>query len=50
MALVEEGGVRVVYIAAPRAQELVDRLALALSEHVHDDELHVPCNAMQSGW
>jgi hypothetical protein len=32
-------------------QELVDRLALVLSEHMHDDdELHVTYNAMQSGW
>jgi hypothetical protein len=32
-------------------QELVDRLALVLGEHMHDgDELHVTYNAMQYGW
>jgi hypothetical protein len=51
LVLAEEGGVRVFYIAAPTMQELVDRLALVLSEHMHDgDELHVTYNAMQSGW
>ena len=31
--------------------DLVDRLALVLGEHMHDDdELHVTYNAMQAGW
>ena len=51
LVLAEEGGVRVFYIAAPSMQDLVDRLALVLGEHMHDDdELHVTYNAMQSGW
>ena len=51
LVLAEEGGVRVFYIAAATMQELVDRLALVLGEHMHDgDELHVTYNAMQSGW
>ena len=51
LVLAEEGGVRVFYIAAPTMQDLVDRLALVLGEHMHDgDELHVTYNAMQSGW
>ena len=51
LVLAEEAGVRVFYIAAPSMQELVDRLALVLGEHMHDDdELHVTYNAMQSGW
>lgn len=44
LVLAEEGGVRVVYIS-PAMADLVDRLALVLGEHMHDDdELHV--NAM----
>src|SRR3954470_3318457 len=51
LVLAEEGGVRVFYIAAPTMQDLVDRLALVLGEHMRDgDELHVTYNAMQSGW
>ena len=51
LVLAEEGGVRVFYIAAPSMQQLVDRLALVLGEHMHDgDDLHVTYNAMQSGW
>jgi hypothetical protein len=51
IVLAEEGGVRVFYIAAATMQDLVDRLALVLGEHMHDDdELHVTYNAMQSGW
>jgi hypothetical protein len=51
IVLAEEGGVRVFYIAASTMQNLVDRLALVLGEHMHDDdELHVTYNAMQSGW
>src|SRR3954449_10486524 len=47
----KEGGVRVFYIAAPTMQDLVDRLALVLGEHMRDgDELHVAYNAMQAGW
>ncbi len=51
LVLAEEGGVRVFYISAPTMPDLVDRLALVLGEHMHnDDELHVTYNAMQSGW
>jgi hypothetical protein len=43
--------VRVFYISAPTMGDLVDRLALVLGEHMHDDdELHVTYNAMQAGW
>jgi hypothetical protein len=46
-----EGGVRVFWVAAPRMQDLVSRLAVVLGEHMTDyDELHVTYNAMQSGW
>ena len=32
-------------------QDVVDRFALVLAEHVHDDdELHVTHSATQSGW
>jgi hypothetical protein len=51
LVLAEEGGVRVFYISAPTMADLVDRLALVLGEHMHDDdELHVTYNAMQNGW
>ena len=51
LVLAEEGGVRVFYMAAPTMQDLVDRLALVLGEHMRDgDDLHVTYNAMQSGW
>jgi hypothetical protein len=51
LVLAEEGGVRVFYISAPTMADLVDRLALVLGEHMHDDdELHVTYNAMQAGW
>jgi hypothetical protein len=51
LVLAEEGGVRVFYISAPTMPALVDRLALVLGEHMHDDdELHVTYNAMQNGW
>jgi hypothetical protein len=51
VVLASEGGVRVFYIAGATMQQLVDRLALVLGEHMHDhDELHVTYNAMQSGW
>lgn len=44
-------GVRVFWVSAPEMQQLVDRLALVLGEHMADgDELHVTYNAMQSGW
>jgi hypothetical protein len=46
-----EGGVRVFWVVANTMQDLVDRLALVLGEHMADgDELHVTYNAMQSGW
>jgi hypothetical protein len=49
LVLAEEGGVRVFYISAPTMPDLVDRLALVLGEHMHDDdELHVTYNAMQT--
>jgi hypothetical protein len=45
------GGVRVFWVTPAAMQGLTDRLALILSEHMHDgDELHVTYNAMQSGW
>jgi hypothetical protein len=45
LVLAEEGGVRVFYISAPTMPDLVDRLALVLGEHMHDDdELHVTYN------
>lgn len=44
-------GVRVFYVKAPGMQELVDQLAMVLSEQMADgDELHVTYNAMQAGW
>ncbi len=47
----EQHGVRVFWIATESMQELVDRLAVILSEHMSDnDDLHVTYNAMQSGW
>jgi hypothetical protein len=51
LVLAEEGGVRVFYISASTMPDLVDRLALVLGEHMHnDDELHVTYNAMQNSW
>ena len=47
----EEQGVRVFWLAAATMQDLVNRLALVLGEHMADgDELHVTYNAMQSGF
>jgi len=47
----DHAGVRVFWIATQTMQELVDRLALILGEHMSDtDELKVTYNAMQSGW
>jgi hypothetical protein len=47
----EHLGVRVWWITAPTLQEMVDRLALVLGEHLQDsDELHISYNGMQKGW
>lgn len=47
----EHRGVRVLWMTGDTMQELVDRLALILGEHMTDShELHVTYNAMQSGW
>ena len=47
----EEQGVRVFWLAAATMQDLVNRLALVLGEHMAcGDELHVTYNAMQSGF
>lgn len=44
-------GVRVWWITAPTLQEMVDRLALVLGEHMQNsDELHISYNGMQKGW
>jgi hypothetical protein len=44
-------GVRVFCVAAADAQQLADRLALVLGEHMaFDDEMHLTYNAIQSGW
>jgi hypothetical protein len=51
LVLAKEGGVRVIYISEPTMADLVDRLALVLGEHIHDDdELYVTYNAMHVGW
>jgi hypothetical protein len=43
--------VRVFCVSATDAQQLADRLALVLGEHMqNDDEMHVSYNAIQSGW
>lgn len=47
----EHRGVRVFWMTGDTMQDLVDRLALVLGEHLTDgDELHVTYNAMQTGW
>ena len=47
----EQRGVRVFWIATETMQELVDRLAVILGEHMSDgDELHVTYNGMIGGW
>ena len=50
LTIAEEGPVRVFYIAAPTVQDLTNRVALVLGEHMRDDELHITYNAMQAGW
>lgn len=46
----EHLGVRVWSVQAPCQQELVDRVAVILGEHMADeDELHVSYSAMQNG-
>ncbi len=47
----EQHGVRVFWIATESMQELVDRLAVILGEHMSDnDDLHVTYNGMLGGW
>jgi hypothetical protein len=46
----EHLGVRVFSVSAPSMQELIDRMAVILGEHLdHGDELHVSFNSMQNG-
>ena len=43
-------GVRVFFVSAPSSQELIDRIAVILGEHLDSgDELHVSSGAMQNG-
>jgi hypothetical protein len=43
-------GLRVFSVSAPSMQELIDRIAVILGEHLdHGDELHVCFNAMPNG-
>ncbi len=43
-------GVRVFSVSAPSMQELIDRMAVILGEHLDEsDELHVSFNSMQNG-
>jgi hypothetical protein len=43
-------GVRVFSVSAPSMQELIDRIAVILGEHLDTgDELHVSFNSMQNG-
>ena len=43
-------GVRVFSLSAPSMQELIDRIAVILGEHLDtSDELHVSFNSMQNG-
>ena len=43
-------GVRVFSVSAPSIQELIDRIAVILGEHLDtSDELHVSFNSMQNG-
>lgn len=47
----EHRGVRVFWMTGETMQDLVNRLAFVLGEHMTDsDELHVTYNAMQNGW
>jgi hypothetical protein len=49
-AAAEHNGVRVWSIVAPTQQELVDRIALVLGEHMADDyELHITHSVVQDG-
>lgn len=49
-AAAEHHGVRVWSIVAPTQQELADRIALVLGEHMTDhDELHITHAVVQSG-
>ena len=44
-------GVRVWWITAATLQEMVDRLATVLGEHLQEsDDLHVSYHGMQKGW
>jgi hypothetical protein len=46
----EHLGVRVFSVSAPSMQELIDRMAVILGEHLDEgDELHVSFNSMQNG-
>jgi hypothetical protein len=43
-------GVRVFSVSGPTMQDLIDRIAVILGEHLDDgDELHVSFNSMQNG-
>lgn len=43
-------GVRVFSVSAASLQELIDRIAVILGEHLdHDDELHISYNSTQNG-
>jgi len=43
-------GVRVFSVTAPSMQELIDRMAVILGEHLDPgDELHISFNSMQNG-
>jgi hypothetical protein len=47
----EHLGIRVFSIGAPDAQELADRIAIVLGEHLAaGDELHITYNALNAGW
>jgi hypothetical protein len=46
----EHLGVRVFSVSAPSMQELIDRMAVILGEHLDEsDELHVSFNSVQNG-
>jgi hypothetical protein len=49
-AAAEHNGVRVWSIVAPTQQELAERVALILGEHMtNDDELHITHSVVQNG-
>ena len=51
LTISEAGDVRVLWVKGSTMQALVDRVAVALQEHMRDhDELHVTYSSMQSGW